>query len=246
MAQAAKHRYAADGGSRRGRETRLRIISAAIKVFAERGFKGASTRGIATRAGVNAPALQYYFYDKEGVYLACVEHIVSAVWDHLADVVERAERAVALGAGDEELIEAFCDIQAHLAEFMFTAPSSDDRRRFIARQHAGAGPAAGLQIIDQRVSKRMSAVTSAIVGQILGRPARDEETLTRTMMLNSQLMALQVASGNVLTKLDLNSMNAGQFELIKRVLREQTVALLRWMSASRVAASAGREPSGRR
>ncbi len=55
------------GGYARGDETRLRIIEAAIESFGEHGFEAASTRDIAARAGVNAPALQYYFENKEGV-----------------------------------------------------------------------------------------------------------------------------------------------------------------------------------
>ena len=52
------------GGYARGDETRLRITEAAIELFGEYGFDGASTRDIAARAGVNAPALQYYFENK--------------------------------------------------------------------------------------------------------------------------------------------------------------------------------------
>lgn len=46
-----------------------------MEAFGEHGFAGASTRDIASRAGVNAPALQYYFENKEGLYRTCVEAI---------------------------------------------------------------------------------------------------------------------------------------------------------------------------
>ena len=94
MTRAAKHRHAIEGGYARGEETRARIVTAALRMFGERGFDGASTRDIATSAGVNAPALQYYFDNKEGVYLACAEHIVKCVWDCMSDVVSRAELAI--------------------------------------------------------------------------------------------------------------------------------------------------------
>ena len=45
----------------KGQETRLRIILAAIDLFGEEGYERASTRKIAIAAGVNLPALQYYF-----------------------------------------------------------------------------------------------------------------------------------------------------------------------------------------
>src|SRR6516165_651681 len=109
----ARHHRQVEHGYPCGEETRARIIAAALKLFGEHGFAGASTRDIAAEAGVNAPALQYYFDNKEGVYLACVEHIVSRVWGHLEPAVTAAQEVLAREeASDTELIEAFCDIQA--------------------------------------------------------------------------------------------------------------------------------------
>ena len=83
------------GGYARGDETRLRIIEAAIESFGEHGFDGASTRDIAARAGVNAPALQYYFENKEGVYRACAEYIADDAWVIFAPVIEHATQVLA-------------------------------------------------------------------------------------------------------------------------------------------------------
>jgi len=237
MAGAAKHRHAAEGGYPRGEETRARIVAAALKLFGERGFEGASTRDIAASAGVNAPALQYYFDSKEGLYLACVEHIVSRVWEYMSEVVARAERALAEGAEDAALIEAFCAIQGQVAEFMFTAQDANDWRLFMARQQAGAGPVTGFQIVYQRVSKRISGVTAAIVGRLLGRPAADDETLIRTMALNGQLMVFQVTRRSALTALNWDAIDADRLALLKRVIREQTIASLRSMIATRLSRS---------
>ena len=76
MSQPKRPRRAPAGGYARGDETRQRIIDAAIRLFGEHGFAGASTRDIAAAAGVNPPALQYYFESKEGVYNACAQFIL--------------------------------------------------------------------------------------------------------------------------------------------------------------------------
>jgi TetR/AcrR family transcriptional regulator, regulator of cefoperazone and chloramphenicol sensitivity len=233
MGQTAKHRHTVDGGYQRGEETRARIVITALKLFGERGFEGASTRDIAASAGVNAPALQYYFDNKEGVYLACVEHIVSRVWEYMSEVVSRAERLLEQGADDAALIEAYCEIQAQLAELMFVSQDASDWRLFMARQQAGMGPIAGFQMVYERVSRRISQVTSAIVGRLLGRSPRDDETLIRTMALSGQLMVFQVARRTALTALNWDSINAERLALIKRVVREQTTALLRALLAAR-------------
>jgi hypothetical protein len=167
------------------------------------------------------------------VYLACIDHIVSRVWEYMSEVVDRAERVLADDAEDEALIEAFCAIQAQLAEFMFTSQDSNDWRLFMARQQAGMGPTAGFQIVYRCVSKRISTVTAAIVGRLLGRPAGDEETLIRTLALNGQLLVFQVARRSALATLNWDAIDADRLALLKRVIREQTGALLRSMIAAR-------------
>ena len=234
MAVVVRHRHSVEGGYARGEETRLRIVTAALKLFGQLGFDGASTRDIATAAGVNAPALQYYFDNKEGVFVACAEHIVKQVWDNLSGVVERAEEAVARDADEEELIEAFCAIQVQLTDFMFTSGDAEDWRLFMARLQSGEGPAAGFQIVYQCVSMRMSKVASTIVGRVLGRPADDEETLIRTMTLSGQLMVFQFARRTLLTKLKWDQVDSRRLELMKKVIREHTGSLLRLMKAARV------------
>jgi TetR/AcrR family transcriptional regulator, regulator of cefoperazone and chloramphenicol sensitivity len=233
----AKHRHAADGGYPRGEETRARIIAAAMTLFGERGFEGASTRDIATSAGVNAPALQYYFDNKEGVYLACAEHIASRVWDYLAEVVAAAERVLADDADEDALIEAFCAIQARTAEMMFTSPQAGNARLFMAREQAGLGPTVAFQIIYERVSKRLNAVTGAIVGRLLGRPVNDEETQIRMMTLSGQLLFFSMMRRTALTTLNWDTVDADRLALLTRIVKEQTTVLLRSMSAARVDAS---------
>jgi TetR/AcrR family transcriptional regulator, regulator of cefoperazone and chloramphenicol sensitivity len=246
MARAAKHRHAIEGGYARGEETRARIVVAAIRMFGERGFEAASTRDIATSAGVNAPALQYYFDNKEGVYLACVDHIVKRVWEHMSGVSGTAERALAENASDDELIEAYCAIQAQLAEFMFTMKDADDWRLFMARLQSGEGPPAGFQLIYQQVSGRMTGVLAGIIGRLLGRPADDEETLIRTTTLSGQLHVFQIARRSVLRKLNWDAINARRLDLLKRVVGEHARVLLRAMAKARISESAVGKLHGKR
>jgi TetR/AcrR family transcriptional regulator, regulator of cefoperazone and chloramphenicol sensitivity len=246
MARVAKHRHAVDTGYARGEETRARIVAAALKMFGERGFEAASTRDIAASAGVNAPALQYYFDNKEGVYLACVEHIVKRVWEYMSEGVAAAERAVAENRGDAELIDAYCTIQEQQAHFMFTSDEAGDWRLFMARLQSGEGPAAGFQCINQKVSARMSKALSTIVGRMLGRPPDDEETLIRTMMLSGQMHVFHFARKSVLTKLNWDTIDANRLALLKRVIRDHISALLRAMAHARDSQSTVRSMHAKR
>lgn len=53
-----------------GAEARKRLLHAALRLFADKGFAKTSTREIAQAAGVNIAAISYYFGDKTGLYRA--------------------------------------------------------------------------------------------------------------------------------------------------------------------------------
>jgi TetR/AcrR family transcriptional regulator len=53
-------------------DTRERILKAALKEFAAKGFGGTSTREVASKAGVPHPLVTYHFESKEGLWKAVV------------------------------------------------------------------------------------------------------------------------------------------------------------------------------
>src|SRR5688500_8618980 len=58
---------------RRDKEaTKKALLGAAVAVFASRGFDGATTKEVATRAGVNEGLIQRYFGGKAGLLQAIV------------------------------------------------------------------------------------------------------------------------------------------------------------------------------
>jgi AcrR family transcriptional regulator len=59
--------------------TKARILSAAQEVFAARGFEGASTREIASAAGVNISSLHYHWQSKETLYFAVFQNIYDQI-----------------------------------------------------------------------------------------------------------------------------------------------------------------------
>jgi len=78
----------------RRRTTRRRapeIIDAAARVFAERGFHGATTQDIADVLGIRQASLYYYFSSKEGALELVCRHGVSGFYE--------AAKAIATGPG---------------------------------------------------------------------------------------------------------------------------------------------------
>jgi TetR/AcrR family transcriptional regulator, regulator of cefoperazone and chloramphenicol sensitivity len=232
MRSAAKHRHSPNGGYPLGEETRARIVSSAMKLFGARGYEGASTRDIAAAAGVNAPALQYYFNNKEGVFRACVEYIAERAWETLSASVIEAERLLAAGADDEALIEAYCDIQMRASQFKFKT-ADEDWRLFMARQQAGLDPVIANEAVLTRISTRTFAVTVAIVGRLTRRSPKDEETRIRAVALSGQFQIFHMHRRMVLRVLNWDDIAAERQTLVQGIVRDQTRELLRALAAKR-------------
>lgn len=86
-------------GRRRGApDTKGEILAAARTEFGERGYDGATMRGIASRAGVDPALVHHYFGNKEKLFLAAMEIPFDPTWiaDQIGEgaVEEIGERAV--------------------------------------------------------------------------------------------------------------------------------------------------------
>ncbi len=57
--------------------TALHILATAPRVFADKGFSGASTRALASACEVNIGTLAYHFGNKQGLYNAVIDQVYS-------------------------------------------------------------------------------------------------------------------------------------------------------------------------
>jgi AcrR family transcriptional regulator len=55
-------------------DRRLEIITSAMELFAKKGFRGTTTRDLATHAEINEAIIFRYFNTKEELYSAIIEH----------------------------------------------------------------------------------------------------------------------------------------------------------------------------
>jgi AcrR family transcriptional regulator len=61
-----------------GKDVRERLLIAAVRLFASRGYTATSVREIVEAAGVTKPVLYYYFRSKEGVFHAIMQEAIAA------------------------------------------------------------------------------------------------------------------------------------------------------------------------
>ncbi|NTZ85333.1 DUF1956 domain-containing protein [Burkholderia metallica] len=246
MNEAKKLRRTSASGYARGDETRQRIIEAAIELFGERGFAGASTREIAAMAGVNAPALQYYFENKEGVYRACVETIAEHGWQVFAPAVGHARAMLDAHASVDVLIDAFIGLLRALSDRMFTAPKTMNQRMFFAREQGGQEPASASEILMKRMRKPLNDVSAELIGRITGRPVDDPVTRLRALSLFGQITVFHIAQRSALQLLEWDAFEGERAALVTDTIADQTRVLLEQWHAQREAGGAGPESAPKR
>jgi AcrR family transcriptional regulator len=232
-----------DGTHSRGEDARLRILRAGLEVFATEGYEGASTRLLARRAGVNLPAIQYYFGSKEGLYEAVVDQIASRMESRMAPVTAEIEAALGdpptPGAPPRpEILALLLRMLDAFVELIMDRESEDWESRALFFARAEIESAAALEPLYQRVMRRIVEPCTVLVARLLNRPAEDAETTVRALAIIGQVTIFC----NRKTQRVLGCrMGAGAVDTaaIQAVVREHTRAIFRAAAGESVA-----EPGG--
>jgi AcrR family transcriptional regulator len=64
-------------------DTRERIVAAAVELFAERSFEGATMRDIARHAGVTQPLVNYHFRSKDELWRVAIDRLFARLREAL-------------------------------------------------------------------------------------------------------------------------------------------------------------------
>jgi AcrR family transcriptional regulator len=222
LADQGPRRRPAAGGYARGEETRARIVAAALKVFGDEGYDGASTRRIAEEAGVKPAALQYYFDSKEGLHRACAEHVLAHAAG-LSEVMRTAAEAV--DGPREAAIAAFCDLLDAIVDVSLDKKTDPGRARFMSRVQAdGAGPA--LEVLRKVLVRPLQDLCVRLVAKALGREPGDPRVRLRAALLLSQVSAVHAARDNTLLLVGWSDFGGERRQAVKEALRVNTMAAL--------------------
>ncbi len=150
-------------------ETRRRLLDAAGRLFAERGFKGVSVREICKEAGVaNVAAVNYYFRDKAGLYREVLEYMVEVTLKVARDKAAEAMK----GKPPEEKLHVF--IRLFLNDVLGAQKNEKARvlTRLMNREMVDCRPE--FRVVVEKGWKPRFHQLSEIVGEIVKLPAEDQ------------------------------------------------------------------------
>jgi TetR/AcrR family transcriptional regulator, regulator of cefoperazone and chloramphenicol sensitivity len=144
--------------------TRDRLLEAAAEVFIAVGYREATFREICRRAGANIAAINYYFRDKERLYLDVIEEAIAQTRDQFPDT------AVDPASPPEERLHAFI---ASLLRNLLGSGSPNRLLKLMAREMAE--PTRGLDLVVKRLMMPIHAALSAIIRELLGPSATQQQ-----------------------------------------------------------------------
>jgi len=160
------------------RETRDRLLSAAERLFADRGFKKVTVREICRVAKANVAAVNYHFGDKLGLY----REVLQSAIDRMRATNEAARQA-GEGQSAEEQLRRYIVIFVH----RFLATGNDAVHRIITREMHDPTPALDA-LVEQGVRPRIEYL-SGVIASILGCPRTDTRVLRCLASVQAQSIA---------------------------------------------------------
>ena len=206
-------------GYRKGGEARARILRAALAVFGEHGFKGGATRQIAEAAGVNLPALKYYFGGKQGLYFACAQEIVGRYQQRMLPLVTEAHAALGAPMTPADARARLKAVLRSLAELLVGKGEAELWMAFVLKEMAEQGPA--FDVLYRQLWAPGVELTAGLIARALGQTETGASARIRALLLISSLSAFSTARPVSLKFLDWPDARDERFERLMDILDEQ-------------------------
>jgi AcrR family transcriptional regulator len=161
------------------RETRDRLLHAAARLFAKRGFSKVTVRDICGEANANVSAVNYHFGDKTGLYDEVVRFAIQTMQGTTDEMRKAGE-----GRPPEERL------QSCIRVFLARVATAQDSwlHQLMMRELSEPTPALDI-IVKQVIHPRLDYIRATIAEIIGCRP--DEERVGRAVMsVHAQILAL--------------------------------------------------------
>lgn len=197
------------------------LLNVATRQFGDRGFEGTSTRSIAAAAHTAMSSITYHFGGKEGLYLACADHIAAQIARKLAPVLDKVDPLAEMDR--ERAIAAITTVIEAVAGLML-GDESDDWAGFIVREQQNPGPA--FDRLYQGIMHPMEVLLLSLLA--VARPeldGRDARALAITLL--GQALILRSARATMVRVLNVDEPGEAEKALLLSRIRYNVEAILR-------------------
>ncbi len=162
----------------RDTETRDRLLKAAERLFADRGFKRVTVRDICRAARANVAAVNYHFGDKLGLYREVLQSAIDAM-----RATNEAARKAGAGQTAEEQLRRYIDVFIR----RLLGPGSDTVHKLVTREMNDPTPLLDA-LVEQAVRPRVDYL-SRLIAEIIGCAPTDQRVLRCVASVQAQSIA---------------------------------------------------------
>lgn len=206
-------------------QAKVQLLEAAVRIFGEKGLKGATVRDIAKAAGQNVAAIAYYFGSKEKLYEAIIAGIVREMRATLGDILEQIER---LAEQDRPSpAEARALLKSFLGAVYLRILSRNEATpiaRLIVREQLEPTPA--FEILYREAFRKVHESLSFLVGVALGQNPRERKNILRTHMLMGQVYFFAMSRETILRRLGWQQLDGKHADMVVELLHQNIDALM--------------------
>ena len=161
-------------------ETRGRLLAAAARLFAERGFAKVTVRDICRKARANVAAVNYHFGGKVGLYHEVLQSAVRTMQS-----TTEAAREAGMNHPPDRQLRAYVEV---FLQRVVGGGHDSWIHQFMLREMSDPTPALDI-VIEQVITPRM-AYLCGIIAELLDCPIDDTRVARCAMSVHVQCLAL--------------------------------------------------------
>jgi TetR/AcrR family transcriptional regulator, regulator of cefoperazone and chloramphenicol sensitivity len=201
-------------------QTRRALVEAALRLFAEKGYEGASTREIAQAASANIGSIAYHFGGKDRLYLACADHIVDTMGAIAGDAL-KGDQPMPPGMPFETLLQAAIE---RMVAFIVAREEAGEIVQFVLRELQHPTPAldAIYSGVFEPVHKRLCMVWEHVTGE----PAESDRTKITVFTLLGQVLYFRIAREAVRRRMGWDAIGQDEADAIAAVAKDNLAAII--------------------
>lgn len=203
--------------------TEQRVLDAAGEIFAEYGYRAATVRQICDKAGANVAAVNYYYGDKEKLYLAVLRSVPNAHAEKYPPRFGLSPEATAA-----EQLRAYVQSLLHR---VFDPGRPGWHSKIIAREMVE--PTSALDSLLEEVARPLHLELAGILRRLLGPAASDDDIRLCALSIMGQCVYYHHARTVLARLYPEQSYGAGDVARLVDHITEFSLAALRDLARRR-------------
>ena len=201
--------------TKKDENSKSRILEAATKLFAQKGFDGASIREICKLADVNLCMISYYWGGKQELYNGIIEDLIEKQIEYSKSFLDLNRNPQNMST--KECVDLLITISDRLVNFFYTNVSSDLIVILLKEQ----------QKLDFIVKSPVLDYMRSVVARILNKDVNDRLVIFKTLFMLSQVNSPRILPAFSLRPLGQTDFCEEDIKIIKENVKLYINAILK-------------------